>query len=75
MREEVEEMESVLYSVSFGKQEFHNKVAYQAFSAAISHQSHVDLVMNYICKKDRIKNAKVKVIAYRVSLAGDDMMQ
>jgi hypothetical protein len=34
--EEIDEMESVLYSVSFGKQEFHRKVAYQAYSAAIS---------------------------------------
>jgi hypothetical protein len=35
-RAESQEMESVLYSVSFGKQELFKKVTYQAFSAAIS---------------------------------------
>ena len=35
-RSEQLEMESVLYSVSFGKQEINKKVTYQAFSAAIS---------------------------------------
>ena len=48
-RSEQQEMESVLYSVSFGKQEINKKVTYQAFSAAISSQSHVDLVLKYIC--------------------------
>ena len=63
-------MESVLQSVSFGKQEFDKKVTYQAFSAAISNQTHVDLVLNYICRKDRIKQAKNKVLAYRVNQQG-----
>lgn len=62
-------MESVLYSISFGKQEFHKKTTYQAFSAAISNQDHVDLVLNYICRKDRIRTAKAKVFAYRVNQA------
>ena len=35
-RAEAQEMESVLYSVSFGKQEIFKKATYQAFSAAIS---------------------------------------
>jgi hypothetical protein len=44
-----EEMESVLYSISFGKQEdYGSRTKYQAFSAAISHQNHVDLVLNYV---------------------------
>ena len=29
-------MESVIYSISFGKQVHHKKITYQAFSAAIS---------------------------------------
>jgi hypothetical protein len=66
-QEEIEEMESVLFSVSFGKQEFDKKVTYQAFSAAISNSEHVDLVLQYLCRKDRIKQAKLKVLAYRVN--------
>ena len=27
----------------------------------------MDLVLNYICRKDRIKQAKYKVLAYRVN--------
>jgi len=68
---EVEEMQSVLYSVSFGKQEFHKKVTYQAFSAAISDPSHVDLVIQYINRKDRVRQAKGKVLAYRVGGGSD----
>ena len=66
-RAESQEMESVLYSVSFGKQELFKKVTYQAFSAAISSQHHVDLVMRYICQKQKISVAKSKIVAYRVS--------
>ena len=47
----MEEMESVLYSISFGKQESVGRTKYQAFSAAISNQTHVDLVLNYIASK------------------------
>jgi len=47
-RQQVQEMESVLYSVSFGKQDLFKKAQFQAYSAAISSQSHVDLVMKYI---------------------------
>jgi len=65
-------MESVLYSVSFGKQEINKKVTYQAFSAAISSQNHVDLVLKYICQKEKISAAKCKVLAYRVSQGRDD---
>ena len=44
-----EEMESVLYSISFGKQTDNgSRTKYQAFSAAISNQNHVDLVLSYI---------------------------
>jgi len=60
-------MESVLYSVSFGKQEMFKKANYQAFSAAISSQHHVDLVLRYICQKEKISSAKCKIVAYRVS--------
>lgn len=60
-------MESVLYSVSFGKQEFNKKVAYQAYSAAISSHQHVQLVMQFINRKQRVKESKCKVIAYRVN--------
>ena len=45
------EMESVLYSISHGQVKQHqpmqSKVKYQAFSAAISSQSHIDLVLSY----------------------------
>lgn len=71
-RSEQQEMESVLYSVSFGKQEINKKVTYQAFSAAISAQSHVELVLKYICQKEKISNAKCKVLAYRVSQGRED---
>jgi len=63
----MEEMESVLYSVSYGRQEFYKKVGYQAYSAAISAQVHVGLVLQYINRKHRVKESKVKVIAYRVN--------
>lgn len=62
-------MESVLHSVSFGKQEIIKKVTYQAFSAAISNQSHVDMVIKYICQKQKIREAKCKVVAYRVAMS------
>jgi hypothetical protein len=52
--EEVNEMESVIYSISFGKQTIKNKVTYQAFSAAISQQMHVDMVMNFISRRKKI---------------------
>lgn len=35
-REELAEMESVIYSISFGKQKVDKRITYQAFSAAIS---------------------------------------
>ena len=47
----MEEMESVLYSISFGKQEQCGRTKFQAFSAAISNQTHVDLVLNYVARK------------------------
>lgn len=47
-------MESVLYSVSFGKHDLFKKAQFQAYSAAISNQTHVDLVMKYINQKQRI---------------------
>lgn len=52
--EEVNEMESVIYSISFGKQTIQNKVTYQAFSAAISQRMHVDMVMNFINRRKKI---------------------
>lgn len=50
-KEEVTEMESVIYSISFGKQSVLNKITYQAFSAAISQQMHVDMVMSFIQRR------------------------
>lgn len=67
MQEDLDEMESVLFSVSFGKQEFHKKVTYQAFSAAISNYQHVQMVLAYINRRERIKSAKCKILAYRVN--------
>eukprot|EP00347_Sterkiella_histriomuscorum_P001245 403372773 len=66
-QDEIDEMESVLFSVSFGKQEFHKKVTYQAFSAAISNQQHVQMVLAYINRRERIKGAKCKILSYRVN--------
>jgi hypothetical protein len=50
-------------------------VTYQAFSAAISTQNHVDLVLQYICQKEKISQSKCKVLAYRVSQARDEGVQ
>lgn len=52
-RSEVDEMEEVLYSVSYGQKETHKKATYQAFSAVVSQQYHIDLVMRYICLKEK----------------------
>ena len=49
--EELNEMESVIYSISFGKQTIQKRITYQAFSAAISESMHVDLVMNFIARR------------------------
>lgn len=66
-RIQMQEMEQVLQSVSFGKQELFKKAQFQAFSAAISNQAHVDLVMRYICQKAKILQSKSKIVAYRVA--------
>ena len=66
----MEEMESVLYSISFGKQETYGRTKYQAFSAAISNQNHVDLVLSYIQKRRGIAQAKSCIVAYRVTSGG-----
>jgi hypothetical protein len=47
----MEEMETVLYSITLGpavETTSQGKAKYQAFSAAISNQNHVDLVLNYL---------------------------
>lgn len=49
--EEVNEMESVIYSISFGKQTIDKRITYQAFSAAISSQMHLDLVLSFIARR------------------------
>ena len=67
LQEELEEMESVLFSVSFGRQEFHKKAGFQAFSAAISTQLHVGLVLRFLSRKQRVRESKCKVVAYRVA--------
>ena len=70
----MEEMESVLYSISFGKQESVGRTKFQAFSAAISNQTHVDLVLNYVARKRGIAQAKSCIVAYRVT-SGSDIEQ
>ena len=70
----MEEMESVLYSISFGKQESVGRTKFQAFSAAISNQTHVDLVLNYVARKRGIAQAKSCIVAYRVT-SGSDVEQ
>lgn len=72
MQQMVEEMESVLYSISFGKQEQIGRTKYQAFSAAISNQAHVDLVLNYVARKRGIAQAKSCIVAYRVTQGPDE---
>ena len=67
MQPMMEEMESVLYSISFGKQEAAGRTKFQAFSAAISNQTHVDLVLNYVARKRGIAQAKSCIVAYRVT--------
>jgi hypothetical protein len=68
----MEEMESVLYSISFGKQEQCGRTKFQAFSAAISNQTHVDLVLNYVARKRGIAQAKSCIVAYRVTSSPED---
>lgn len=63
----MEEMESVLYSISFGKMERVGRTKYQAYSAAISSQNHVDLVLSYISRRRGIDGAKSCIVAYRVT--------
>lgn len=65
--DEMNEMESVIYSISFGKQAIQNKVTYQAFSAAISQRMHVDMVMNFISRRKKIQEAKTCIVAYRLN--------
>ena len=50
-QEELGEMESVIYSISFGKQTIDKRITYQAFSAAISSQLHIDLVLSFIARR------------------------
>jgi hypothetical protein len=56
-----------LYSISFGPAETIKKVKYQAYSAAISSQNHVDLCLSYLGQRKSIAGAKSTVIAYRVT--------
>ena len=65
--EEYEELESVLYSISSGKVCMQNKNRYQAYSAAISNEHQVPLVMEYLNKRERFHKAKNKIFAYRVN--------
>ena len=66
----MEEMETVLYSITLGQQiETSNggKARYQAFSAAISSQNNVDLVLAYLHQQRKLSSAKTCVLAYRVN--------
>lgn len=65
--EELAEMESVIYSISFGKQTHERGITYQAFSAAISSQMHIDLVLGFIQRRQKIRESKTNVVAYRLS--------
>lgn len=71
-REELSEMESVIYSISFGKQTINKRITYQAFSAAISSQMHLDLVLSFIARRQKIKEAKTFIVAYRLSRSATD---
>jgi hypothetical protein len=70
----IEEMESVLYSISFGSAETIKKVKYQAYSAAISNQNHVDLCLSYLEQRNTISTAKSAIVAYRVTQSNEDLM-
>ena len=70
VQKEVEEMESVLYSISFGEQTTNKNVRYQAYSAAISNQNHVDLCFSYLKQKRSIESAKTAIFSYRVLQPG-----
>ena len=70
----IEEMESVLYSISFGAAETIKKVKYQAYSAAISNQNHVDLCLSYLEQRPQIASAKSVIVAYRVTQGGDEAL-
>ena len=59
-------MESVIYSISFGKSTTNKKIQYQAFSAAISQQMHVEMVMQFVNRRQKIKDAKTAIVAYRL---------
>jgi len=63
----VEEMESALYSITFGNVFQHKKIKYQAFSAAIQNQNQVDLCLSYLKQRKQISLAKTQMFAYRVS--------
>ena len=63
-------MESVLYSISFGEPEMNKKVKYQAYSAAIQNQSHVDLCISYLKQRRQTEFSKTSIFAYRVSQYG-----
>jgi len=66
-------MESVLYSISFGKQTDNGtRTKYQAFSAAISNQNHVDLVLSYIGQRRGSQQAKTCIVAYRLTNSDGD---
>jgi hypothetical protein len=64
---EMSEMESVIYSISYGKHIQVGRVFYQAFSAAISSPLHVELVLSFIARRQKIREAKSSVVAYRIS--------
>lgn len=68
-------MESVIYSISFGKQTINKRITYQAFSAAISSQMHLDLVLSFIARRQKIKEAKTFVVAYRLSRAATEQQK
>ena len=61
------DMESVVYSISFGKQIHERKICYQAYSAAVSTQDHIELVLKFIERRQRIQEAKTCIFAYRLN--------
>lgn len=74
--EHYEELESVLYSISSGKVILQNKNRYQAQSAAInSYDQQVPLILEYLNRRERFRNAKNKVYAYRVNQINEETGQ
>ena len=66
--EEQEQQLQVIESISQGNMQIFKKVQFQAFSAAISHEEDVRVVLEHLSSTNRkFATAKNKVLAYRVN--------